>query len=503
MISAVMTSHANFDEWRDIARRLLQNNIHPKEVEWSGVDRGNSLFSAACTSASELPLGSGTIKTSKAFIETAKRAICHRDPERFARLYNILWRSQHETALIKNSVDPDILWLTSCDKAVRRDRHKMHAFVRFKKVGMGRFHREQFAAWFEPSHYITELAAPFFMRRFPNMDWVIVTPEASATWDGTTLKFGPGGVKSDVPKDDAVEDQWQTYFASIFNPARLKVGAMMSEMPKKYWKNMPEAAQIPSLIQAAQLREQQMRTSGVTPANPLAARLREQNKRELSRSSVETLDDIRSALQNCKRCPLYAQASQAVPGEGPKRAKIMIIGEQPADQEDIAGRPFTGPAGQVLNDALLQAGIKRSDAYVTNAVKHFKFKARGKRRIHERPNAAEIDHCRPWLNAERDIVKPEIIIALGASAARSILGRSVKISEMRGRDHILKTGERLFVTVHPSYLLRLPTQALQSKERNAFIKDLRQAQKALAETGVKNNSLPVPHENGKISFGGA
>ena len=480
MIIVTMTSHANFSEWRDAARRLLHNDIDPCEVIWEERNSRPSLFGRSGKPCSELPLSANEIKAPAAFIAIAKRVVCHHDPERFAKLYRLLSRLQKDRSLLHNAVDQDIIWLTECDKAVRRDRHKMHAFVRFRKVGVGRFKREQYAAWFEPSHYITELATPFFMRRFPNMDWAIVTPDCTATWDGKDLLFGPGGTKSDVPAVDAIEYQWKTYFNSIFNPARLKVGAMMAEMPKKYWKNMPEAVDIPDMVRMARSREQAMRSHAVSSPNPLAATLVSQRpERSETLDEFSTLSEAKLAIERCRRCELYCHASQAVFGEGPENARIMIVGEQPGDKEDIAGRPFVGPAGKLLDDALIASGIDRTNAYVTNAVKHFKFKPRGKRRIHDRPNAREIDHCRWWLETERKLVQPDVIIALGASAARSILGRSIKVSEIRGEPHVLTDGTKLIVTVHPSYLLRLPDAGMAAKERNLFVRDLAVASDAM------------------------
>jgi len=481
MISVQMTSHAEFGEWRDAARKLIQNNINPSDVNWSAKSGSASLFKFSERRVADLPEGQSEIKTSAEFVGIAKRVICHSDPERFARLYRILHRLQADKTLIHNTVDPDIIWMTTCDKAVRRDRHKMHAFVRFRKVGIGRYHREQYAAWFEPSHYITELSTPFFMRRFPNMDWVIVTPHCTATWDGQDLKFSQGGKKSDVPPDDAVEDQWKTYFNSIFNPARLKVGAMMSEMPKKYWKNMPEAVDIPEMIAKARSREMAMRQHGVTQPNTLAATLSAQKKKASIRpAEITMLSHAKREIQSCQRCELYCHASQAVFGEGPDNARLMIIGEQPGDQEDIAGRPFVGPAGQLLNSALEEVGIDRNEAYVTNAVKHFKFKLRGKRRIHQRPTAREIDHCRWWLETERKLVKPDIILALGSSAARAVIGKTVKISDMRGRPHKLTDSTLAYISVHPSYLLRISNPEIFAPERNAFISDLSAVQNAVS-----------------------
>jgi uracil-DNA glycosylase len=185
-------------------------------------------------------------------------------------------------------------------------------------------------------------------------------------------------------------------------------------------------------------------------------------------------------VDECRRCPLYEHATQAVFGEGPSHADIMFVGEQPGDQEDVAGKPFVGPAGKVFDAALQSVGIERSRVYVTNAVKHFKFVQRGKRRMHQRPNASEIQACRFWLDLEEDFVRPKVIVALGATAAQSLLGHTATISKLRGQP-IERDGEAsLVVTIHPSYLLRMPDRALAGQERERFEDDLRSV-KNLAE----------------------
>ena len=183
----------------------------------------------------------------------------------------------------------------------------------------------------------------------------------------------------------------------------------------------------------------------------------------------------------CTRCPLYRDATQAVAGEGPAKARLMLVGEQPGDKEDITGRPFVGPAGQLLDKALERAWIARADCFVTNAVKHFKFEPRGKVRLHKSPDRSEIDHCRWWLDRERELVEPELIVALGASAARGVLGHAVKIAETRGRVLPAGHGQRALVTVHPSYLLRLRDEDDKRREWRAFLSDLETMRHWLAE----------------------
>ncbi len=485
MISVELTSETNLSIWRKAARALIQKGISPNDVVWTSLGAQAGLL-AGCTPqldlsehnvtgtnyASEKP--GKNVYASRRFIDTAERVLCHRDCERFAKLYQLLWRLQDNKRLLENAADPDVAWLTKCDQAVRRDRHKMHAFVRFRKVGE-RDGREQFAAWFEPEHRIVELATPFFKRRFPNMDWAILTPDRSAIWNGETLKFSNGANKSDVPSEDAVEEHWKIYFAAIFNPARLKVSAMTSEMPKKYWRNLPEAELIPELIASARARTTVMQTSGVTQQNKMAniiAQRKSNFEKPFTTKTGETLGELNVQISKCERCSLHCHATQAVTGTGPQDANLMIVGEQPGDQEDLAGKPFVGPAGNVLNQTLKEAGIDRAASYITNAVKHFKFTPRGKRRIHAKPSTSEIDKCRWWLDIEQTIVRPKLIVALGATAARSVLGQHVKISETRGKIIEREGNAAVLVTAHPSYLLRLPDPIERMQQTEAFAQDL-------------------------------
>jgi DNA polymerase len=188
-----------------------------------------------------------------------------------------------------------------------------------------------------------------------------------------------------------------------------------------------------------------------------------------------SLDAARRAARACRRCDLYRNAIQTVFGEGPGTARIMLVGEQPGDQEDRAGRPFVGPAGRVLDRALAEAGLDRSALYVTNGVKHFKNEPRGKRRLHKRPDIREIDICRWWLDLERRFVRPAVVVAMGATALRAVTGRSGTIAAARGRALTLPDGAALVVTVHPSYLLRLPDRAAAEAEYGRFVADLRRA----------------------------
>ena len=193
-------------------------------------------------------------------------------------------------------------------------------------------------------------------------------------------------------------------------------------------------------------------------------------------SAPEPVDDslaaLREAALGCKRCPLWKPATQTVFGEGPADARVLVVGEQPGNDEDLAGRPFVGPAGRMFDKALEELGIDRGRVYVTNAVKHFKFEPRGKRRIHQKPDGGEIAACKFWLNLEIEFVRPKVIVALGATAAQSLLGRSATISKLRGAPITMDDGTTLYVTNHPSYLLRIPDREKQALEREKFEADL-------------------------------
>lgn len=446
----------DLDGWRSAARALALRAVPAEEVIWQVGEDAGDLFASG---GAEPFVSAEPFAVSRRFVELAEAVILHRDAERFALLYTMLLRLRRDPALIEDQADPLRRRLEDMAKTVRRDMHKMRAFLRFRETsdedGVARF-----VAWFEPEHHILRANAGFFVRRFATMRWSILTPDGSMHWDGETLAEGPPARLADAPDGDPIEAVWKTYYGSTFNPARLKPGMMTKEMPKKYWKNMPETALIPGLIAAAQSRESQMmdiaRSKPVTGGN-----------------ARQSLDVLRKEAAHCRRCPLWKPATQTVFGEGPADAKLLFVGEQPGDQEDLAGRPFVGPAGQLFDRALTEAGVDRAAAYVTNAVKHFKFEQRGKRRIHSRPNAGEIDACRWWLDQEREIVKPVVTVALGATAAHSLLGKTVTISKVRGAPIALADGSEGWVTVHPSFLLRIPEEDRRAEEYAAFIGDLR------------------------------
>jgi DNA polymerase len=308
------------------------------------------------------------------------------------------------------------------------------------------------------------------------MRWSILTPYCSAHWDGERLLLGDGASRADAPGDDALEPLWRTYYASIFNPARLKVRTMTREMPVRYWKNLPEAQMIPDLV-----REAHPRTHEMVEQPPTSPRKRIAAPAARAEPLEGSLEALQHRARDCRACDLWKPATQTVFGEGPPDATVMLVGEQPGDQEDLAGRPFVGPAGRLLDHALAEVGLDRRTFYVTNVVKHFKFQARGKTRLHQRASAEEQRACRPWLDAQIAHVRPRFIVCLGAMAASQVLGASFRLMRQRGTWHALDDGTRVIATVHPAYLLRLPGGEEQERAYAAFVGDLQRVGEALRE----------------------
>lgn len=458
---ALLADEADLDGFRRHVRQGLTDGIEPSQLEWRVATRaepdlfGNLPDIDESTGAAQ---GPKHVKVPALFVPLAERAALHADSNRFGLLYRWLWRLVHDSALRHDPLDADRQQAELMARAVRRDMHKMTAFVRFRPLALVRGRAPQHVAWFEPEHHIVEATAPFFARRFAQMHWAILTPERCVRWDGRALTFGPGASRGDAPPADAAEQLWLTYYASIFNPARLKLAMMQKEMPRRYWKNLPEAALIQPLAARAAQRERTMVEQPASeparrrPASSLALAIR---ARPVAVHTPGSLAELRGATERCRNCPIGAHATQAVHGEGHEQARLMLVGEQPGDREDLAGRPFVGPAGQLLDRALDRLGWPRERLYLTNAVKHFKFELRGKRRIHKTPAQQEAAACLHWLESEIAIVKPAAAIALGATAARALLGRDVPVMQERGRWSTRGDGLRVLVTLHPAALLRM------------------------------------------------
>ena len=443
----------NFHSWREKAREALRSGTAPGSVVWESGQAG--LFEAETVSA---PAQRTTIQIPRAFLDHAQVVALHRDPDRWELLYRIAWRIQDENAhLLHIEVDDDIRNLLMMRKSIERDIHKMRAFVRFRRVEHEG--QEQFVAWYPPDHHILEANERFFVDRFGAMRWAILTPEASLLWDLEKVQYGPGVPRSEAPAEDQFDDLWRTYYSSIYNPARLNLDAMRAQLPVRRWVDLPESRTIPELVRMSRERVETMaKTQPVSAAKFIPPNA--------------GLPELREAVKQCSACELCAMATQPVFGEGPGAARILLVGEQPGNEEDLAGRPFVGPAGKVLMAALEEAGLDRAQIYLTNAVKAFRFEERGKRRIHQKPGASHIAACRPWLDAEIANVRPGRIVCLGATAAQSVFGRVTQIKAERGRTTQHASGAQIVVTYHPSAILRTPDEAAKAEMMKALIADL-------------------------------
>ena len=479
MIHAVtLPDRGTFDAWRDAARRAISHGIAPDRLDWAG---GAGLFGG-----DPLPgVRPGfDLRVPPGFVTLAGSVIWHAAPERFGLLYQALWRLVQGQGDPVSQADPLGRRLHLMAKAVGRDIHKMHAFVRFREMpgpGQDPGPRRRFAAWFEPDHLTLEPGSRFFAKRFADMDWLIATPHLTARFDAGMLTFHPGGARPDLP-EDASETLWATYFANIFNPARVKLDAMRSEMPKKDWRNLPETRLIPEMLKDAEARVARMAAAGGSTPRPGAAAVSTRYRAAMPQVAdlPETLEQAADAARQCRRCALCEGATQTVWGAGDPQAALMILGEAPGDQEDLAGQPFVGPAGQVLQAAMAQAGLNPAQVWLTNAVKHFKFAPRGKQRLHQSPDRAEIDHCRWWLGLEIGFIRPRLVVALGATAAYALTGDGGALTPRRGGVEPGLHDGPVLISWHPSHILRLPDTAARAQAQAELQADLARAVQLLA-----------------------
>ncbi|HEY3697524.1 UdgX family uracil-DNA binding protein [Phenylobacterium sp.] len=446
-----LASETDFAGWRAAARTLRAAGVAPEGAIWT-VDGSGGL------SASQAGGGRDDVSFTvpRGFLQLAAPAALHRSPERFALLYRILWRLGREPDLLRLSADPDVAKARAFAQAVDRAAHKMKAFVDFHRVE----EPETFAAWYEPAHRVAERTAPFFVRRFAGKRFSLLTPDVCLHWDGEALAVTPGADPADAPAGDSLEDYWRAHYASVFDPVR---------------RNLPAPRLIPEPVESAESRTAAMVSHPAPEPSRRAVRAALRHSRDASYEDggPTSLEEVAAGVDACRRCDLWRNATQGVPGEGQAGARLMLVGEQPGDREDLAGRPFVGPAGQVLDKALAAAGAPRGETYVTNAVKHFKHELRGKRRLHKTPDAGEVAACRWWLDHERAIVRPRVIVALGATAAQAAFGRPVPIGKSRGQALQLSDQAQGVVTYHPSYLLRLPDADAKAKAFELFVQDLK------------------------------
>ncbi|MDX1925651.1 MAG: UdgX family uracil-DNA binding protein [Pirellulaceae bacterium] len=455
----------DFEQWRVTARQLRVAEVPPDEVQFLS-EHEPGLFATSTPLTELIPAAevAADFRVPKEFLQLATDVGYHRDAHRWELLYRVLWRlTTNEPKLLQLATDDDVQRLLMMQKAVSRDAHKMKAFVRFREVIQD--DQPHFVAWHRPDHRIVRKVAPFFSRRFKAMHWTILTPDESVSWDQHQLNYFDGVDRSAAPTSDQLEELWRTYYANIFNPARIKIKAMKAEMPVRHWATLPEASIIDDILQAAPQRVQAMlqRSEGfATSARDF-----------FPTSPATSLIALAEAAQRCRACDLCCHATQVVFGQGPQSARIVIVGEQPGDQEDLVGAPFVGPAGQVLDQALASAGLDRNELYITNAVKHFKFEQTGTRRLHKRPDAREIRACRPWFEEEWSQSQAAVLICLGATAATALIAPGFRLQQQRGLWVTSKFCKHTLATWHPSSILRLQDEKHRAARFEELVMDLR------------------------------
>lgn len=462
----------HFETWRTTARDLLRRNVAPTGIDFHSPNE--QLFlkgfdgDESRDSPDFVPRGKGkpSVSVPAEFLKRARIVACHCDDWRWNLLYRLLWRlTNGEPKLLKVAFDDDVHRFDLMAKSVARDAHKAQAFVRFRRIETE--DGERFVAWHRPDHRILRLVAPFFSRRFKPMRWTILTPAESATWDGDTLEYGPGAPASAAPLADDLDELWRSYYRSIFNPARIKLPMMRREMPVRYWAALPETQILPEMLAEAPARVASMlkHASPTTHAVSTAEFLPE----------ARDLHSLAIAAANCRGCDLCTQATQTVFGRGPAGARLMLVGEQPGDEEDRRGEPFVGPAGQILSEAIASSGLAREDIYLTNAVKHFHWEPRGKRRLHKKPPSRAISACRPWLEAEIASVKPRVLVCLGVTAAQAVLGLDTRALKLRGVPFASEWCDLTMITWHPAAVLRARTNDDHNRLRSELEEHLRVA----------------------------
>ncbi|WP_250511019.1 UdgX family uracil-DNA binding protein [Caballeronia sp. GACF4] len=462
----------DFDSWRGAALIALAKERAPESIEWrtaEGAAQAPALFGDVVEDAAASEVKPAQIRVSKELAALLKDAACFRDERRWSFLYLVLWRWTHGDRSVASPADEDGARLYKMAKAVRRAQHDMIAYVRFRQrdEALG---APEYVAWYEPDHDVLAWAAEHFAARMGRSSWLITTPDGAALFNGERLQLERRrALAADHANDtaDAAEALWMTYYRSIFNPARLNENALEQHMPVRFWKGLPEGALIPKLVSDARggaRRVGQARSVGALGGKAV----------QVEADAAQPERDAPTSLDECRRCSLWKHATQAVPGSGPADARIMLLGEQPGDQEDLKGEPFVGPAGQLLDDAMRRAQLPREQVYLTNAVKHFKWEPRGKRRLHKTPGQQEIEACSYWLDKELQETGARVIVTLGATALTALLGKRATLQAHIGR--VVPYGDKFIVaTYHPSYALRQNDEAAREKTVAAIVSALEKA----------------------------
>ncbi|BAN24971.1 UdgX family uracil-DNA binding protein [Caballeronia insecticola] len=474
-----VTIDPSFAAWRTEARNLLMEGLRPEEVSWRETDASATVFGSIDPPApgSANPDAKKPVRIAHKFLAMLETAACYRAPDRWPFLYKALWRWTQGDRAIASPEDADGRRLAQMIETVEAEENKMRKTLRFRHrdVSLG---PPEFISWCEPLHDLLEHAAMHFATRMGSATWMIATPHGAAFWDGALLRvdrtsepeekpmdFGDTEMNGEAVSGDAIEALWLAYYESTFAPAQANAAEMASHMPVRYWKSPQNERADPALI---------------ARADPYSRRDREPRSvpPEMEVAINTDLEPIQGtmltappSLDACRRCSLWRNATQAVPGMGPAGARVMLVGEQPGDQEDRAGTPFVGPSGTLLDEAIAEAGLARESLYLTNAVKHFKWEAHGEERAHLAPTQREREACRFWLEEELKRVAPKVVVALGATALKALTGHRTALSEYLGKT-IEHKGCIVVPTYHPSYLLRVTDEKVRAEVFGTIVEAL-------------------------------
>ncbi|ACC70492.1 UdgX family uracil-DNA binding protein [Paraburkholderia phymatum] len=486
----VTTIEDTFAAWREAARQALAQRVAPEEIDWRIRDGARAAPSTLFDDKSATPFESAVcveVLISRELAELLNDAALYRAPGRWAFLYRVLWRWHGGDRSVASPADSDGARLHKMAKAVRRAKHDMIAYLRFRLRDASHDtptpDLPEYVAWYEPEHDVLAWSAEHFARRMGRSTWLISTPDGAAWWDGSALRVerrrAPSADLACTTADEA-ERLWLAYYRNTFNPARLNETALEQHMPVRFWKGLPEGRLIPSLISEAKSGAQ--RVAQASSVGMLGGK-----SVSVDAHSAQPMRQHLSTLDACRHCELWQHATQAVDGIGPDDARIMLIGEQPGDHEDLAGKPFVGPAGRLLDVALQRAGLSRDGLYLTNAVKHFKWTLRGKRRLHKTAAQQEIDACGYWLERELQRVRPAVVVTLGATALSALLHEKVNLSDWTGRT-LNVDDMRVVATYHPSYALRQQHDEARERVLAAIIGALTRARDLSEAVGERQHA---------------
>jgi DNA polymerase len=444
-------------------RTLFEDSAVDSETPTAGIANGHHDAKTPVSGASVGGVHPAARRRANGFslprdvLKQLRDAARNADPQRWAFLYQVLWRYARGDRSAVLPGDVDGARLTRLVRDVSREYHHWQAFLRFQE-SPGKDEQPVLMAWFDPEHDVLAPLADYFEKRLGRARWMIASPGGLARHDGDGVVFDLTAAIAPPRGADDTEALWRAYYRSIFNPARVNLDLTRQRLPTRFWKDLPEGDLIPTLASAATTGQQRHGQAGVLRG--VSGKII-----PVSADAAQPQRAVPDALDNCRRCPLWEHATQAVCGTGPTRAAMMLIGEQPGDQEDLAGKPFIGPAGQLLDVALENAGIQRDTLYLTNAVKHFKWTPRGKRRLHKTPAQHEVEACHIWLEKEIAAHQPRVVVTLGATALSSLIGNRATLAAVLNTP-FRQNGFWVVPTYHPAYALRAPdTDSRDNAER--------------------------------------